>query len=160
MQIAAYDTALADAEWAVLRPLLPQAVKVGRPATDRRRVIDAILHILSGGIAWWLQPKSFPPWQTVYRVFRKWTKDNTWERLNDRLRSLVRKTASKDCRPTAAILDSQRVKSAPHGGVVGNAAAKKIKWRKRHLEVDTLVLVLGVLFTPANVTEWDGAKSQ
>lgn len=159
MQIAIYDTDLTDAQWAVLKPMLPGTPKLGRPATDRRRIIDALLYIAKGGIPWRLLPKSFPPWQTVYHVFRQWTKNNTWEALNDRLRALVRKASGKRSRPTAAILDSQSVKSDPHGGAVGYDAAKKIKGRKRHLLVDTLGLVLGVLVTPANVAERDGAKT-
>lgn len=159
MQIAIYDTDLTDGQWTVLRPMLPQAGKLGRPATDRRRIIDALLYIAKGGISWRLLPKSFPPWQTVYHVFRKWTKDHAWEALNARLRALVRKANGKRARPTAAILDSQSVKSDPHGGPVGYDTAKKIKGRKRHLLVDTLGLVLGVLVTPANVTERDGAKT-
>jgi len=70
----------------------------------------------------------------------------------------VRRTHEKRSRPTAAILDSQSVKSAGHGGRVGYDAAKQIKGRKRHLLVDTLGLVLGVAVTPANTTERDGAQ--
>ena len=61
-------------------------------------------------------------------------------------------------RPTAAILDSQSVKSAGHGGPVGYDAGKRIKGRKRHLLVDTLGLVLGVAVTPASTPERDGAQ--
>lgn len=74
------------------------------------------------------------------------------------LRTLVRKTQGKRARPTAAILDSQSVKSDGHGGRVGYYAGKRIKGRKRHLLVDTLGLVLGVAVTPANTTERDGAQ--
>ncbi len=69
-----------------------------------------------------------------------------------------RKTHAKRSRPTAAILDSQSVKSAGHGGDVGYDAAKRIKGRKRHLLVDTLGLVLGVVVTLASTTERDGAQ--
>jgi transposase len=75
------------------------------------------------------------------------------------LRILVRQAEGKRSQPTAAILDSQSVKSAGHGGEVGYDAGKRIKGRKRHLVVDTLGLVLGVLVTPANTTERDGAKA-
>ena len=147
MKIAQYETSLSDAQWALVQPLLPKPSKRGRPLTDRRLVLDAILYIVKGGIPWRLLPLGFPPWKTVHSIFRKWTLDHTWEDLNDRLRALVRAQQGKRCRPTAAVLDSQSVKSDGHGGTVGYDAAKKIKGRKRHLLVDTLGLVLGVAVT-------------
>jgi putative transposase len=81
-----------------------------------------------------------------------------WAVIHDTLRVLVRKSHGKRSRPTAAILDSQSVKSAGHGGTVGYDAGKRIKGRKRHLLVDTLGLVLGVAVTPADTTERDGAQ--
>ena len=158
MKIAVYETNLTDAQWAFLQPLLPTPSKLGRPPTDRRRVIDAILYIVKGGIPWRLLPTGFPPWKTVHSIFRKWTLDRTWEGLNACLRGLARKQQGKRCRPTAGILDSQSVKSDGHGGSVGYDAAKKIKGRKRHLLVDTLGLVLGVLVTAADVPEREGAR--
>jgi transposase len=159
MKIAIYETNLTDAQWALLQPLLPTPSKLGRPPTDRRQVIDSILYIVKGGIPWRLLPHEFPPWKTIHSIFRKWTLDRTWETLNDRLRALVREQEDKRCRPTGAILDSQSVKSDGHGGTVGYDAGKKIKGRKRHLLVDTLGLVLGVLVTAANIPEREGAQS-
>lgn len=104
-------------------------------------------------------PTTFPPWKTVYHIFRQWTLDHTWEALNAQLRAHVRKSQGKRSRPTAAILDSQSVKSDAHGGAVGYDAAKKIKGRKRHLLVDTLGLILGVEVTPASTPERDGAQA-
>lgn len=101
----------------------------------------------------------FPPWPTVYGLFRKWAQDHTLESLNARLRARVREGVGKRSRPTAAILDSQSVKSDPHGGAVGYDAGKKIKGRKRHLLVDTLGLVLGIHVTPASTPERDGAQA-
>ncbi len=158
MKIAIYDSSLTDAQWAFLQPLLPALKRRGRPPTDRRRIINAILYVLKGGIQWRLLPGDFPPWQTVYHVFRKWTLDHTWASLNAQLRARVRNQQGRKPQPTAAILDSQSVKSAAHGGTVGYDAAKQIKGRKRHLLVDTLGLVLGVCVTPASTTERDGAK--
>jgi putative transposase len=103
-------------------------------------------------------PTDFPPWKTVYHSFRQWTLNHQWAVLNDALRTLVRRTHDKRSRPTAAILDSQSVKSAGHGGPVGYDAGKRIKGRQRHLLVDTLGWVLGVVVTPANTTERAGAQ--
>jgi transposase len=158
MKIAFYDSNLTDAQWSLLEPMLPARKKRGRPPTERRRIVDAILYVLKGGIQWRMLPSDFPPYQTVFHIFRQWALNHTWEALNARLRADVRETEGKRSRPTAAILDSQSVKSDPHGGAVGYDAAKRLKGRKRHILVDTLGLLLGVLVTPANVTERSGAQ--
>ena len=158
MKIAFYESSLTDVQWAFLRPMLPKPSKLGRPPIDRRHIIDALLYVTKGGIQWRLLPADFPSWKTVYHIFRQWTLNHTWEALNARLRAHVRILEGKRCRPTAAILDSQSVKSAGHTGPVGYDAAKRIKGRKRHLLVDTLGLILGVHVTPANVTEREGAQ--
>lgn len=158
MKIAQYDTNLTDAQWAYLKPMLSKPAKRGRPPADRRRIIDAILYLVKCGCPWRYLPADFPKWKTVYHVFRQWIANHQWAALNDALRVLVRKANAKRSRPTAAILDSQSVKSDGHGGPVGYDAGKQIKGRKRHLLVDTLGLVLGVTVTPANTTERDGAQ--
>lgn len=158
MKIAIYETDLTDAQWDYLQPMLPKAKKYGRPPTDRRQVLNAILYVLKGGIAWRLLPQHFPPWKTVYHIFRAWSLDATWAALNDALRDCVRIEAGRQAQPTAAILDSQSVKSDGHGGAVGYDAGKKIKGRKRHLVVDTLGLLLGVVVTPADCPERDGGQ--
>lgn len=158
MKIATYDTNLTDAQWAYLQPMLPKPAKRGRPPKDRRRLIEAILYLVKCGCPWRYLPSDFPNWKTVYHVFRQWVKNHQWAALHDALRVLVRRSQGKRSRPTAAILDSQSVKSAGHGGPVGYDAAKQIKGRKRHLLVDTLGLILGVAVTPASTPERDGAK--
>jgi len=158
MKIAIYESSLTDAQWTLLQPMLPKRHKLGRPPIDRRQIIDAILYVVKGGIQWRLMPVDFPAWQTVYHIFRAWARNHTWEAINARLRAQVRKEAGKRCRPTAAILDSQSVKSDGHGGVVGYDAAKRINGRKRHLLVDTLGLVLGIHITASNATEREGAQ--
>jgi putative transposase len=148
---AIYDTSLTDAQWAYLKPMLPKPAKRGRPPVARRRILDAILYLVKCGCPWRHLPSEFPHWKTVYHVFRQWVKNHLWAALNAALRTLVRKRS----RPTAAILDSQSVKSAGH---VGHDAGQRIKGRKRHLLVDTLGLVLGVAVTPASTTERAGAQ--
>lgn len=158
MHIATYETDLSDAQWEFLRPMLPKPKKRGRRPTDRRRVIDAILYVLKGGIPWRLLPTTYPPWKTIYHIFRAWSLDYTWAALNDGLRTCVRADEQRDAQPSAGILDSQSVKSDGHGGEVGFDAGKKINGRKRHVLVDTLGLVLGVIVTPASCPERDGAQ--
>ena len=159
MKIAVYDTDLTDAQWTLVEPLLPPPQHLGRPRTDLRRILNALLYVPKAGCQWRLLPKEFPAWQTVYQVFRKWARDHVWEGLNARLRAVVRARAGKRSRPTAAILDSQSVKSDPYGGAVGYDAGKKIKGRKRHLLVDTLGLLLGVHVIPASTPERGGAQA-
>src|SRR5208337_4584316 len=158
MKNAKYGSSLTDAQWAYLKPMLPKPAKRGRPRTDLRRILDAILYVVKGGIPWRYLPVDFPPWKTVYHVFRKWTLNHLWAALNDALRTLVRKAQGKRSQPTAAVLDSQSVKSAGHGGPVGYDAAKRIKGRKRHVLVDTLGLLLWVAVTSASSTERAGAQ--
>ena len=83
MKIATYDPSLTDAPWAFLNPLLPKPSKRGRPPTDRRHILDAIRYVVKGGIQWRLLPANFPPWKTVYHVFRKWTLNHTWGSFGD-----------------------------------------------------------------------------
>ena len=158
MKIATYETELTDAQWGYLQPMLPKSKKRGRPPTDRRQVINAILYILKGGVPWRLLPKSYPPWKTIDHIFRAWSIDHTWAALNDALRACLRAQGARQPQPSAAILDCQSVKSDGHGGEVGFDAGKKIKGRKRHVLVDTLGLVLGAVLTPANCPDRDGAQ--
>ena len=159
MKNAKYGSSLTDAQWEYLKPMLPKPAKRGRPRSDLRPMLDAIFYVVKGGIQWRYLPVDFPPWQTVYGLFRRWKLNHFWDALNDALRILVRTDQGRRPQPSAGVLDSQSVKSAGHGGPVGYDAGKRIKGRKRHLLVDTLGLVLGVVVTPADTTERDGGKA-
>jgi putative transposase len=148
-----YPTDLTDAQWAVIEPLLPGPKPLGRPPANRRKIINGLLYMARAGCAWRMLPKEYGPWQTICGYFRKWCKNGFWELINHTLRTFVRKEAGKRSQPTAAILDSQTVRSADHAGERGYDGAKNTKGRKRHVLVDTLGLLLWVFVTPADMPE-------
>lgn len=150
---------LTEAQWCYLEPFLPRAKRRGRPRTLLRHVVEGLLYVVRTGCQWRLLPLGFPPWQTVYHHFRHWSREGVLAALHDRLRAFTRALAGKRSRPTAAVLDSQTVRSAPHGGSVGYDAGKKTKGRKRFLLVDTLGLILGVAVLPAHTPERAGAQT-
>ena len=159
MKRRAYDSDLSDAEWAILKPLLPAAKPRGRPrTTELRAVVNALFYLLRTGSAWRLLPHEYPPWQTVYGYFRHWRETGLWEAIHRRLYRRVRRRAGRRVQPVAAIVDSQSVKTTERGGEHGYDGGKKINGRKRHLLVDTLGLVLKVKVHAANITDRDGVK--
>jgi len=118
-----------------------------------------MLYFVRAGASWRLLPRDFGPWQTVFHYFRVWTKLGLWEVIHDILRHTVREQAAKRPQPTAAILDSQTVRSSDQAGERGYDAAKKTKGIKRPILVATLGLLLGVCVTPADVPEREGAMA-
>jgi putative transposase len=157
-----YPTDLTDTEWCLLESLLLTALNLsgrGRPRQrDLREIINAILYVLRTSCAWRLLPHDLPPWQTVYGYFRRWRDSGLWEKLNDALRESVREQAGREAEPSAAIIDSQSVKTTAVAGIRGYDAGKKVKGRKRHILVDVLGLLLAVYVHSAEVQDREGAK--
>ena len=154
-----YPTDLAPEQFQLIEPDLRTQSKRGRPREwDLRVVMNAILYVLRSGCAWRLLPHDFPPWQTVYASFRKWKRDGTWEKIHHMLHGRVRSEEDRKPNPTAAIIDSQSVKTTDVPGPRGYDAGKKIKGRKRHIVVDTLGLLIAIVVHPANIQDREGAK--
>jgi len=113
----AYPSDLTDAQWAAIAPMIPDAAPGGRPRkADKREIVDAILYILRAGCAWRLLPHDFPPWQTVYSYLRRWRREGVWAGIHHRLVMDDREREGRDASPSAAILDSQTVRTADQKG--------------------------------------------
>jgi putative transposase len=112
-----YSSDLSTSECEEIRPHIPQPKRGGRPAEyDRLEIVNAIRYLLRTGCAWRLLPHDFPPWGTVYHYFSTWRRDGTWERMHGALREKLRKAEGREAEPSAAIIDSQSVKTTEKGG--------------------------------------------
>jgi len=124
-----YPSDLSDAEWAHIEPQIPPAKRGGRRReVDMREVVNGIMYVLSTGCQWRYAPKDFPPKSTLHRYFDLWSYDGTLERIHHALYLKCREQEVRDASPTAAIIDSQSVKSAEKGG---RASTRPVTMRER-----------------------------
>ena len=119
-----YPSDLTDAEWELLAPLIPPAKHGGRPRkVDPRQVVNGILYILSTGCQWRQIPKDFPSRSTIYDYLERFEWDGTLDRIHHELYARCREQSGREASPTAAVIDSQSVKSAEKGGAISILAA-------------------------------------
>ncbi len=129
MERKAYPSDVTDAQWDTIQAVLPPPKsKAGRPRTyPLREVWNAIFYQARTGCAWRYLPHDLPPWEDVWEHFCRWRDEGTIERVHDALREKVRQDAGREATPSAAIIDSQSVKTTQKGGTMATTPAKKSK---------------------------------
>ena len=156
-----YTSDLTDTEWACISYCFPKT-KPGRRGRPRqhayRELLNGIFYLNKTGCQWRNLPTHFAPWRTVYHYFRRWKISGLWVAIHTHLRAWLRLLDPRERHPSAAIIDSQSVKSTEGSDERGDAAGKQVNGRKRHILVDTLGLLLQVRVLPANLQDRDGAK--
>jgi transposase len=117
---------LTGPQWAQVSRFIPAPKKGGRPAKyDRREIVNGPLYVARTGCQWRAMPHDLPPWRIVYWYFMAWTKDGTLDRLHDELRGDLRQAEGRHRQPSAAVLDSQSVKTTEKGGPAVTTRARR-----------------------------------
>lgn len=122
----AYPSDLTDAQWRLIENRIPPAKPGGRRrSVDVREVMNGILYLVRTGCSWRQLPHDFPPWGTVHYYFRRFRKQGIWQEIHDALRDKARKADGRKVSPSAAIIDSQSVKTTEKGAPEGMMRARR-----------------------------------
>lgn len=118
MRTPPYPSDLTDEQWKRLEPLLPGRAHTGRkPKYEQREIVNALFYLLRSGCTWRMLPRDLPPWQVVYWHFARWRATAIWQSINDTLRTELRVQDGREEAPSAAVMDSQSVKTSEKGGL-------------------------------------------
>jgi putative transposase len=112
-----YPSDLSDAEWEILKPLIPTPKGFGRPVeVDFREILNGIFYVQRTGCQWEMMPHDLPPYTTVYGYFQKWQRRGVWQQMHDQVRQQLRRQLGREPQSTVAIADSQSVKTTEKRG--------------------------------------------
>jgi transposase len=151
-----YQSDLSDSQWEVVEKLL-DCQRKGK--YDLRQIVNAILYLLDNGVKWRNLPKDYPSWQLGYYYFRKWSKDATWQKVQQGLLARLRHKQERNVEPSLGIIDSQTLRTSKlaESETVGINGHRWIKGRKRHLLVEVNGHLLSLHVQPANLPDEIGA---
>lgn len=133
MEKKQYPGELSEKEWLLIQPIVEKRdySRGGRkPKHGARVVLNAIFYLIRSGCSWRLLPHDFPPWTTVYSQFTKWRREGVFKRLHDHVRGTLRSLLARATEPSAAIIDSQSVRTTEKGGSVDMTLGRKLKGEK------------------------------
>lgn len=124
-----YPSDLSDAEWEIIKPLLPAPRGFGHPVeVDFREILNGIFYVQRTGCQWEMMPHDLPPYSTVYRYFQKWQRKGIWQQMHDQVREQLRKQLGRNEQSSVAIADSQSVKTTEkRGRSTASTVAKRLK---------------------------------
>lgn len=111
-----YPSDLSDREWEILQPLLPSPRRDVRPRKYAlREIVNAIRYVQRTGCSWRMLPHDFPPYYAVFYTFHVWRRSGVWQRVHAALHEAVRSQHGLTPQPSAAVADSQSVKTTEKG---------------------------------------------